>query len=141
MYYGNRRSLEKIRRIGGREGSNSMILSAQFRPRLMATLHVFAYAHGLNTHPRTTTTPSHPPSHEFRARTYFRVVCTFARRLNLPHPPTPTHHLLFTTPYLRVVTHVSVSPRDTERRFSLFRLIATNSAQTTSRALLLIPTY
>lgn len=70
---------------GGREGSNSMILSAQFRPRLMATLHVFAYAHGSNTHPRTTTTSSH----EFRARTYLRVVCTFARRLNLPHPDPP----------------------------------------------------
>lgn len=32
--------------------------------------------------------------------------------------PTPTHHP-FTTAYLRVVTRVSVSPRDTERRLSL----------------------
>lgn len=105
-----------------------MILSAQFRPRLMAALHVFAYAHGSNTpfYPRTTPPP---PPHEFRARTYFRVVCTFARRLNLPQSTTPLRRRISAS------LHASLCLREIPKGASLFRLIATNSAQTTSTPL------
>lgn len=68
-----------------------MILSAQFRPRLMAALHVFAYAHGSST-PSSTLEPHHPPPHEFRARTYFRVVlylCASIKPIPTPTLPPP----------------------------------------------------
>ena len=69
MYYGNRGSFEKIHGGGG-EGTNSMILSAQFRrPRLMAALHVFAYAHGSST-PLSSTTPSLPLTNSAHVRTF-----------------------------------------------------------------------
>lgn len=98
-----------------------------------AALHVFAYAHGSNI-PSSTLEPHHPlpPPHEFRARTYFRVVlylCASIKPIPTPTLSTPP----FTTAYLRVVTRVSV--REIPKGASLFRLIATNSAQTTSTPL------
>lgn len=94
-----------------------MILSAQFRPRLMAALHVFAYAHGSST-PSSTLEPHHPPPHEFRARTYFRVVLYLCASIK----PIPTPTLLHTSsPYDGVSPrrYTRLCARDTERRLSL----------------------
>lgn len=98
-----------------------------------AALHVFVYAHGSNT-PSSTLEPHHPlpPPHEFRARTCFRVVLYLCASIKpIPTPTLPLPPL--TTAYLRVVTRVSV--REIPKGASLFRLIATNSAQTTSTPL------
>lgn len=85
-----------------------MILSAQFRPRLMAALHVFAYAHGSNT-PSSTLEPHHPLPHEFRARTYFRVVLYLCA--SIKPIPTPTLQLLPLRRRISASLHASLCAR------------------------------
>lgn len=119
MYYGNRRCPEKI----SSRWLNSMIPSARLLRR-------FTYGRAARVHVCTTfdlppEPPPPSPRREFHARTYFRVVCTFGASIKL----TPSHdrRVPLGVAYLRVVTRVSVSPRDTGTDATLFWLIATNS--------------